>query len=138
MNSYFNRILNDHAAKLIKTGGSLSWLIDYLKRRNDLDFQTGSDNKGQSWISIYRGTSRILSIKVSKTGKINTDAAEAYKKLMPGLYKDVNSISADNIDQLVKKIEKQYNREFNLRRFFKHFVLKNPDFEVASVLAFCW
>ena len=82
MNTYYNRTMSDELIKHIQD--ELPWLIDFVKSKKCLDFQTGRDPKAnRSWFSIYRGTSRILSVKCSRNGRLIYDAAESYKELMP-------------------------------------------------------
>lgn len=81
--TYYNRTMSDVLVNRINNE-ELSWLIDFVKSKKCLDFQTGGDPKAdRSWFSIYRGTSRILSVTCSRNGHLKYDAAEAYKKLMP-------------------------------------------------------
>ena len=94
-NIYYNRILSGPAEKTILM--NFKWLIDFVKAEagNKLDFQItfncnkkGSGNdatipdkqRGTSRFSIYRGTSRILSLVFSTSGKISIDAADSYRK----------------------------------------------------------
>jgi len=78
----YNRVMSEDFEKELMS--QYAWLIDFVKRHDCLDFQTGA-NKGKSWFSIYRGTSRIL--RLSKSGKapIKIDADPAYIKLSPNI-----------------------------------------------------
>jgi hypothetical protein len=94
---YYNRTLSGSFAKLIKPGGNLRWLFDLVHERNDLDFLIGQNNS-KEWISVYRGTSRLLTIiKTSKADLIRVDGAKAYKDLMPELYGKRNT--SDNFKE---------------------------------------
>ena len=83
---YYDRVLPLNAEQIIKQ--NYAWLIDYVKKTPELDFQItfNWDKKspinmtGTSRFSIYRGTSRILSFVFSSSGiLISIDAAESYK-----------------------------------------------------------
>ena len=94
-NIYYNRVLSKQGEETILK--DYKWLIDYVKNEagNELDFQItfncnkkGSGNdatipdkqKGTSRFSIYRGTSRILSLVFSSTGKLSIEAADSYRE----------------------------------------------------------
>ncbi len=71
-NSFISKVLNDYP-----------WLINFVKKTPELDFQTGHDPKqGRSWFSVYRGTSRVLTFASRKKG-YKIDAADAYKMIAP-------------------------------------------------------
>lgn len=91
---YYNRTIKPELESLILK--KYSWLIDEVYMHNELDFQIGSNNS-KTWFSIYRGTSRILSIYP------NGDfvAAEAYKKVYNEFYKNPNK---KNFDILLERI----------------------------------
>lgn len=94
---YYNRTLSDSFSKLIKPGGDLRWLFDLVHERNDFDFLIGRNNS-KEWISVYRGTSRLLTIiKTRKPDLIKIDGANAYKDLMPELYG--KRITSDNFKE---------------------------------------
>ena len=80
-NVYYKRVLSDKMVNTIKDS-KYSWIIDYVRRHPELDFQTGS-NKNKTWFSVYRGTGRVLSL--SPTGNIS--AANAYMALCPEFFK---------------------------------------------------
>lgn len=83
---YYNRTLSDSFAKLIKPPGKLRWLFDLVHKRSDFDFLIGRNNS-KEWISVYRGTSRLVTIiKTREDNLIKIDGADAYKDLMPELY----------------------------------------------------
>ena len=91
---YYDRTMSKKVIDEVQT--NFNWVIDYVKEHNQLDFQTGSNNKS-SWFSVYRGTSRVLTIKPS--GKV--DAAESYLKLCPDFYQ---SPSRELFDKLLNKV----------------------------------
>ena len=77
--TYYNRKMKcDFVEKLTK---DYPWLISFVKEHDCLDFQTGYNPKTKrSWLSIYKGTGRILTFISSKKG-ISCDAANKYKEL---------------------------------------------------------
>jgi hypothetical protein len=96
---YYDRLLPLQSAKLIMPNGQFYWLINFVKSRPDLDFQTGK-NKNESWISIYRGTTSLLKIKGQKKGfKVIVD--KKYRNLCPELY---NQPSPENFEKLLLNI----------------------------------
>lgn len=78
---YYNRVMSEKFEKLILS--EYKWLIEFVKKHKELDFQTGFDQKqNKSWFSIYRGTSRILQITYFDKGeRVKIDAAASYMKL---------------------------------------------------------
>ena len=78
---YYNRVMSEKFEKLIME--KYNWLIAFVKKHPELDFQTGFDQKqNKSWFSVYRGTSRILQITYfDKSEKVKIDAAASYMKL---------------------------------------------------------
>jgi len=80
-NVYYNRVMSEKFEKYIMD--NYEWLIGFVKKHPELDFQTGFDQKqNKSWFSVYRGTSRILRIShFDKSGRVTIDAAESYMKL---------------------------------------------------------
>ncbi len=103
-NMYYDRSMKkDLESKILN---SYKWLIDEVKKRPELDFQTGSNDK-DSWFSIYRGTGRILTIKAS--GKIF--AAPKYMALSPSFYKKPDK---RGLDDLLSKIK----NDSNLGRYY--------------------
>lgn len=96
---YYNRVLDSKLVDIIKE--EYQWIIEYVTKREELDFQVGS-NESKSWFSVYRGTGRVLSI--SKTGKLS--AAETYMKLLPEFYKNPTK---ELFNELLDKIEKEPN-----------------------------
>lgn len=88
---YYRRYLPEEVVRAILK--NFTWLIDYVKRTPELDFQitfncekngSGANktipdkNKGTSRFSLYRGTSRILSIVFSNRCRLTIDAADSY------------------------------------------------------------
>lgn len=96
-NVYYNRVLTEQMVDIINDP-AFSWLIDYVKQHEELDFQTGSNQKS-SWFSVYRGTGRVLSISQDRT----LSAADAYKNLVPEFYSE-NNLTPDNFNKLLTKI----------------------------------
>lgn len=93
---YYNRTIKPELeSKIMK---EYSWLIDEVYMHDELDFQIGS-NKSKTWFSIYRGTSRILSIHSNGV----VDAAEAYKKVCLDFFKNPNK---KNFDTLLERVNK--------------------------------
>ena len=85
----------------------MRWLFDLVKSREDLDFLIGA-NKTTEWISVYRGLSRVLTVKKSKKSeKIVIDGDKAYRSLQPDLFtEDILTIDfSDRIIKLINKIE---------------------------------
>jgi len=79
--TYYDRIMDD--SFISKVLSDYSWLINFVKKTPELDFQTGHDPKqGRSWFSIYRGTGRVLTF-VTRRNDYKLDAADAYKKIAP-------------------------------------------------------
>ncbi len=116
---YYRRYLPEDAVKVILK--DYSWLIEYVKRTPELDFQItfncekivdGNNNvkldkdNGSSRFSIYRGTSRILSFEFSNKGKMTISAAESYKKNCSPSNNFFSSVGLQNntIDAYLKKI----------------------------------
>jgi hypothetical protein len=81
--TYYYRKMNDEFVKTVKE--NFPWLIDFVKKTPDLDFQTGNDPKSKrSWFSVYRGTGRVLTIESrSKKSEYKLTAAGAYKDIAP-------------------------------------------------------
>ena len=95
---HYNRTMSPVSEDLLET--EYKWLIDFVKSRDDLDFQIGS-NLQSSWLSVYRGTSRIFRI-IERNKKIVIDADSAYKELEPQLYE---SPSEALFESLIEKIK---------------------------------
>ena len=63
------------------------WLIEFVKKTPELDFQTKHDPKnGESWLSLYRGTSRIWAFKGIGSNPYTIEADAAYKKIAPEFF----------------------------------------------------
>src|SRR4030042_3882374 len=117
---YYNRTISQTFSKLIEPKGQLRWLFDFVKDRDDLDFLIGKNNS-KEWISIYRGLSRVLSIiKTGDQSKIKLDGAEAYRKILPGLYgiRLTSENFSTEFKNLVKTVseDSQFNKFFNNRK----------------------
>lgn len=79
--TYYDRTMSD---EIVKDINEYDWLIPYVKKKKSLDFQTGHDPKtGRSWFSVYRGTSRVLTLRGSDKGPFSWEAAGAYKDIAP-------------------------------------------------------
>ncbi len=117
---YYNRTISKNFSELIEDGGKLRWLFDYVNERDELDFLIGKNNNSE-WISIYRGLSRILTIKQSrKQSEIKIDAADSYKKLTADIY-GVKSLSHNfksDLDKLLSIVgkDKKFDRYYNNRK----------------------
>lgn len=74
---YYQRTIPEKLKTLLMPEGGLSWLFSLVKSRRDLDFLIGA-NKSKEWISVYRGTSRLLSVCLSKKDVLNISAAGKY------------------------------------------------------------
>jgi len=58
---YYRRVISDRLKNLLILNGELYWLYNLVKGRQDLDFLIGA-NSFMEWISVCRGTTRILQI----------------------------------------------------------------------------
>ena len=107
--AYYNRVMSDAFEELVMT--KYKWLIDFVKKHDDLDFQTGFDQKqSKSWFSIYRGTGRILQISYydkSRSGKEKIDAHPAYKSLAPDIFQKDGMIDEKSFENYLIKITKE-------------------------------
>lgn len=120
---YYDRTVSDAFIKIIKQGGELKWLFDFVKENDCLDFLIGKNNS-KEWISIYRGLSRLITISMVKNIKddiiIQIDGAEAYKKITPKLYG--KRYSSDNfknhLTELLLHVEKdkKFDRYYNNKK----------------------
>ena len=73
--TYYDRTMDD--SFISKVLSDYPWLIDFVKKIPELDFQTGHDPKqGRSWFYVYRGTSRVLAFASRRNG-YKIDAADA-------------------------------------------------------------
>ncbi|MCR4800451.1 MAG: hypothetical protein K5860_08100 [Bacteroidales bacterium] len=91
---YYNRVMDKKLTDLILK--KYKWLIEYVEKHPELDFQTGSNAK-DTWFSVYRGTGRVLTIK--KDGTVNAD--KKYMNLFPDFYETPNKL---NLDKLMEKV----------------------------------
>lgn len=82
---YYDRTLTESFADLLKIGGGLRWLFEYVKNNEELDFLIGK-NKSKEWISVYRGLTRIFTIHPKGNATIYVDGDIKYKKLLPDLF----------------------------------------------------
>lgn len=79
--TYYDRTMDD--SFISKVLSDYPWLINFVKKTPELDFQTGHDPKqGRSWFSVYRGTGRVLTFASHRNG-YKIAAADAYKKIAP-------------------------------------------------------
>jgi len=117
---YYDRTLSPEFSKLIEHDGSLRWLFEFVRKRDDLDFLIGK-NTEKEWISIYRGLTRILSISPTKNPQtIIIDADPKYKHMSSNLYgeKSVNDNFQNDILLLIAQIEKchQFDRYYKNKK----------------------
>ncbi len=109
--TYYDRTMSENLVKFINE--EYPWLISYVKAHNCLDFQTGHDPKnGRSWFSIYRGTSRVLTISKGIRSNVKYSTAEPYRKLIDSSF--FENPTAELFDKYLENIEK----EVNLARFY--------------------
>ncbi len=79
--TYYDRTMDD--SFISKVLGDYPWLIKFVKKTPELDFQTGHDpRQGRSWFSVYKGTGRVITF-VSRRNGYKIDAADAYKRIAP-------------------------------------------------------
>lgn len=97
---YYDRVIRDETVSLINKNGPFCWLIDYVKNRADLDFQTGS-NKSCTWISVYRGTGCIFKLMGKKRGGYSITAHKKYKSLNPYFF---TNQSPSSLSTLISQI----------------------------------
>lgn len=103
---YYDRTMSPKVIAAVQS--KYQWVIDYVKKHPELDFQTGRNNNS-SWFSVYRGTSRVLTIKPS--GKV--EAAQAYMDLCPEFY---NTPSPELFDVLLEKV----NNDIYFNRYYSN------------------
>ncbi len=117
--AYYNRVMLKELMDILKEE-KYNWLIDFVKKHKELDFQTGSNENdrgeiARSWFSIYRGTGRVITLQCGKRGILNIDAAEAYKKLDEDFYKK-ETWENNDVDVIKKRFEcllKEINNDPN-------------------------
>lgn len=117
---YYNRKISDSFAQLLKEGGDLRWLFDYVKSIKELDFLIGK-NKSKEWISVYRGLSRLITIqKTSSSNTVKIDGANSYKSIMPNIYgkKATTFDFRKNLDELLHHIvnDEKFDRYYYNRK----------------------
>lgn len=79
--TYYDRTMDD--SFISKVLYDYPWIIKFVKKIPELDFQTGHDpRQGRSWFSVYKGTGRVITF-VSRRNSYKIDAADAYKKIAP-------------------------------------------------------
>ncbi len=121
---YYNRTLSNSFSRLIEKSGELRWLFDFVKGKDELDFLVGKNNS-REWISVYRGLSRIITIRPRKRNprKIFIDGAESYKKMCPHLYgeKSIDENFKVPLEHLIYLVE-------NDERFDRYYDCKKEGF----------
>lgn len=81
---YYDRTLSPSFAALLEKGKELHWLVEYVRKNEDLDFLIGKNDKKQ-WIFVYRGLTRPIQI-VPKAKQYAIKADSKYMKMLPSLY----------------------------------------------------
>lgn len=82
---YYDRVISENLAKTLAKDGTLSWLLDYVKKHEDLDILIGKI-KNKEWISVYRGLTKIVTIIPLKAPSIvSVQTADTYKNISPTL-----------------------------------------------------
>lgn len=114
---YYDRTLINEFAALLEKGGALRWLFDYVKLHKELDFLIGRNSANQ-WISIYRGLTRIITIKPRGAESIFIDAASKYKCISPNLY-GIRSIHA-NFQTEIENLLSQVEIDCKFDRYYKN------------------
>lgn len=100
---YYNRTLSPAFAQLLEANGPLHWLFEYVKSHEELDFLIGKNDDGE-WISVYRGLSRILSIRPCSKNLYKLEADPAYMDMNPNAY-DQKLLNIQELNALVQKIK---------------------------------
>lgn len=117
---YYNRTVDTEFSALLEQGGNLRWLYEYVKGKDCLDFLIGKSEKNQ-WISVYRGLSRVLTIKPTRDKTIiKIEAAESYKNIVPDIYgkKSLSFNFEKELDQLIALVENnsKFDRYYNCKK----------------------
>jgi len=116
---YYNRTLSPDFSKLISPEGSLRWLFNFIKAREDLDFLIGK-NKSKESLSVYRGTTKILTIKMHRKETIVLEARQVYKDMVNSLYgiKRIDTNFQADLKLLLEKIieKKQGNSYYDNKK----------------------
>ncbi len=110
---YYNRLLTDDFGQLSAEGGPLRWMFDYVKSHRDLDFQVGRNDQKQ-WISIYRGLTRLVTVRPSrKSQELTVDAAPCYKAVSPELFgrKSISDLGLEPIEKIRQYLEEQGSKD---------------------------
>ncbi len=109
--TYYDRKMDD--SFISKVLSDYPWLIDFVKKTPELDFQTGHDPKqGRSWFYVYRGTSRVLAFASRRNG-YKIEAADAYKIIAPTDF--FEHPTENSFVEYLKKIRETSN----LKRYYK-------------------
>ena len=99
---YYDRILSEALVATLKT--DYAWLIEFVKRHEELDFQTGHDPKSkQSWFSIYRGTGRLLTMSMGVRHQLKISANEVYMALSPQIFED-GELTVETMEMYLKAV----------------------------------
>lgn len=112
--TYYDRAMDPDFVGAIQK--DYPWLIDYVRKNEELDFQTGHDPRSErSWFSIYRGTGRLLTFVSRKKGekKYKIEAADAYKRIAPMGFFDKPT------EQCFKKYLTSIKEASNLNRYYE-------------------
>jgi len=98
---------------------SYSWLIDLVRCNDSLDFQTGS-NRGVSWFSVYRGTTRIVKLVKSGVTPISIEVANSYLELCPSIV-DTQAFCRDLFIKYLAAIDN------NIARYGRYYITENGE-----------
>ena len=114
---YYDRSLSKDFEKLFND--VLSWLVPYVKSKDDLDILIGKNNNLE-YCYVYRGLSKIVAIEKRANNKYNVTASDAYNKLGVDLYGDLdegkfNENSLEKLRQIVAR-NKNFDRYYNNRK----------------------
>lgn len=121
---YYDRVLSPELET--KFNNELGWLYEFVKKRDDLDFLIGA-NKSIEWISVYRGTSRIIRIYKGKAqgSTIKIDGAAAYMTLAGCFKTDIYTdhlVNFTNFEGQLKTLldrvssDKKYDHYYNNKK----------------------
>ncbi|MFI3298139.1 MAG: hypothetical protein R3Y59_11050 [bacterium] len=116
---YYNREISPELEDLLITG-ELKWLVRYIREHDDLDLLIGR-NKSKEFCSVYRGTSRFLSIERSsfKKAVFKVTASNTYKKLCPELFSDsLSDITPERLEKLrnIVSNDSHFDRYYNNKK----------------------
>ncbi len=115
---YYNRKLSDSFSALIEPGGAMRWLFDFVKDSKDMDFQIGR-NADQEWISVYRGTTRIVKIRsTNDPAKIAVDGDNTYQKMSSSLFGHKHTSANFQID--LEEVLQQVARDPKFDRYYNN------------------